>query len=358
MRSNSDDQTRRFVYKPRDPKLIERQATETQSRFLRTNKPEFPRYKSRTGLNQIRFMPPTWEGYDHYSYPIQVHKQVGPDEQSFLCLRMLGKPCPGCEERTRLARAGEKDAANKLRPQDDHVAWIIDRKNIDSSGPELFFFSGKTYREYNMGAIDRISGEMLDIDDPENGYDVTFHFDNRPYEARQVVRRSSPLHPDSRKEQEWLDYIMDHPVPTTLHFCSYEQALEAIEGGVPQHEPEEPKPLRSRSLRDEVYAGETDDPRVVYEEETDDPRVVYEEERERPPRGEIKEQRARYGDERDEGHLLDNREPEERPRTRLREEAPRDVEPSREVNPSRQARSNLRELRPPSQRPSLRERER
>jgi hypothetical protein len=235
------------------------------------------------------------------------------------------------------------------------VAWVIDRDR-ENDGPLLWVYGKPTEIEFSIQSIDESSGDTLYIDNPEEGFDISFRCDNpgvhAKYTARTIARNPSHLSQDNRRQQQWLDYIMEHPVPNTLNFCSYDYLVEALGGSAGSEEPEEPERIRSRSLRDEE---EDYDAPTPFDRDTEE---VYEKEQDEQPRRIVKEQRDLYGDERDEGHLLDNREPEERPRTRLREEAPRDVEPSREVNPSRQARSNLRELRPPSQRPSLRERER
>jgi hypothetical protein len=89
MRSNSDDQTRRFVYRKVDPKFIEERASQSLSSFVQINKSAFPVYKSKAGRNRLRTLPPTWDGATGYGYPFVQHYNVGPDAQSFLCLRML-----------------------------------------------------------------------------------------------------------------------------------------------------------------------------------------------------------------------------------------------------------------------------
>jgi hypothetical protein len=343
MRSNSDDQTRRFVYRKVDPKIIEERASQSLSSFVQINKSVFPVFKSKSGINKLRILPPTWEGAISYAYQIILHYNVGPDGQRFLCLRMLNKPCPICEERQKLSRGGETDAAKQLRPQDGRVSWIIDRDK-EADGPQLWFYGKAAEIEYAMLSLDE-SGDTLYLDDPEAGFDISFRCDNpgphAKYSARRIARNPSHLSQDNRRQQQWLDYIMEHPAPDTLNFCSYNYLVEAIGGNVGSEESQEPEHIRSRSLRDEEEDYGRDE--APFDQDTGE---VYEGgDDENPPH-------SQYGDERDEGHLLDNREPKERPRTRLREEAPR------EVNPSRQARSNLRELRPPSQRPSLRERER
>lgn len=353
MKSPSNGQARRrFQYKPRSAKVVEQRASQQGTMFDAIIKSQYKTFKPKKGENSVRIMPPTWEDADHYAMDVIVHRNVGPDNQSYLCLKMQGKPCAICEERLDLVKHRESDAAKAIRPVDSRVAWVIDRDK-EKEGPMVWVFGWTMDKNIALLCRDRRTGEVLFIDDPEEGYDFSFSKDGEgihtQYRGEQVDRRASPLHDRDKQAEEWLDYIMENPLTDVLNFYSYEHLMEVMHGKPvdPDEEDEvDERPARRRSVRDD-------------DEDEDEVPPPKRTRREPEPEDEVEEDEPKDEDT-EEGEVEDEDEPasEPPPRQRLREPEPEDEAPPprrRQVaDPSEQAREGLRKLRPPGQRPSQR----
>jgi len=342
MRGEGNGQRRRFVYNRADPKVLEQVANQPTTNYVQINKADALVFKASAGNNRLRILPPTWEGADHYAYPIIVHYNVGPDGARYLCLKMLGKPCAICADRVQLVRHGEGEAAKQTRPQDGRVAWVIDRNKQDQ-GPQLWFFGKSAESEYAILARDEDSGDVLYIDDPDEGYDITFKCDNpgkhADYSARRIVRNPSPLSDNPKRMDAWLDYIQNYPVPDALQFYTYNQMLEALGGEVEEKDTVEPERIRSRSIRDEV------EPEPEYDPDTGE---TYEPE----PEPDLRRPLARdveYEETPTPRQAVAKRDVQDEP-----EHRPQRPRPPAHDETTQQARQGLRELRPPGVRPSAR----
>ena len=71
-----------------------------------------------------------------YKKPFKVHKNVGPEEDSVICLKTFGKACPICEHRAQLAKEGEtdKDTLKDMSAKDRVLYVVIPLKGKDPDG--------------------------------------------------------------------------------------------------------------------------------------------------------------------------------------------------------------------------------
>ncbi len=71
-----------------------------------------------------------------YKKPFLVHKNIGPDEDSVVCPKMFGKPCPICEHRSQLSKEGEtdKDTLRELKAKDRVLYAVIPLSGKDPDG--------------------------------------------------------------------------------------------------------------------------------------------------------------------------------------------------------------------------------
>jgi len=210
-------------------------------------KDAFTIYKARAGENAIRICPPTWEGARHYAYPIHVHFRVGPTLASVLCLRrMKNQRCPICEEAEALQKSGDEDSAKDLWPRKQHVAWIIDRKD-ESAGPLLYPMPAQKVDQAIVAICrDPETGELLYVDDVDQGYNLTFQKTgqnlNTQYTGFVLSRRPSAMSSDPKRQEQWEDFIHDHPIPDTLQWRSYDDVKRLFEGVAS----DEAEPARNR----------------------------------------------------------------------------------------------------------------
>jgi len=229
-----------FKYQPRSEEDWEKRANQRGGGFQGYILDDYRMYTLKKGENAIRLLPPTWEGGRHYGYDIHVHFSIGPDKASVLCpYRMAEMPCPICEARARAEKQGDEDGAKELRPSQRVLVWLIDRKDEDK-GPVLWGMPWTVDREITKVSRDRMTNKFYEIDNPEAGYDVYFDREGEgmltKYTGVQLARRATSI------EQDWMDYVVAHPLPDTLLVRDYDEIKALYEGSLPAEEKETPPP--------------------------------------------------------------------------------------------------------------------
>lgn len=375
-----------FVYRgtKRTTEDVKRAATMSTGNYDSMFIDGVPVFKVKEGENVIRIMPPTWPDEDlekwgkDWAIIASVHNNIGVDRGTFLCLdAMRGEPCPICEIRREATDDEERFA---LSPNKRAVAWLINRDD-EGAGPLLWSMPiKKIFKVINARSIDRKSGALVLIDDPDEGFDVIFNCEgagkkNADYTGVDVDRDPSPLHDKEELQDRWMKYIMDNPLPSVLNWPEPEYIEKVLmgkssrradadeaeaEGGAP--------PARSRRGREaETEEGESETRRTPTRrgrggEPPEEDETPPEAEAEAPPR---RTRRSEPEEETEPAPRTTRRraEPEEEapPRRTARRNGPeeeteaeptprriRRVEPEEEEvpEPSRRARGALERLRP------------
>lgn len=230
-----------FKYERRSEDSFQKQAEGGGGSWARVFKDQFKTFKCKEGDHRIRILPPTFEGAEHYALSMWVHSGVGPDRETFLCLnKMKQEPCPVCEEHRRAQReGGDEKYVYSLRPYERRLAWIINRA-AESDGPILYDMPyAKMDKMICAVAKDQETGEVLWIDDPDNGYDIFFNRKGTTqtgtvYSGHAPARRASSISLDEDQQQAWLEYITEHPLDSVLNFYSYEHIQSVFSGSVPR----------------------------------------------------------------------------------------------------------------------------
>ena len=220
-----------FKYKARDAKKWKERSE--QSGFSRRSMfaEGVTLYRTKDGDNCLRILPPTFEDADHYGYEIFVHYGIGPDNDSFLDLEKMLKADvdPINEERMEALNDGDKDYADKLTSRKRVLCYVIDRDD-EEAGLQLWSCPWTVDADITTLAVDKRTGEVLDIDDPDNGYDVEFTRTgkgvNTKYVGVAIARKSSALDNDKA-----LEDAVERPLPETLKFYSYEEIKKVFEAG-------------------------------------------------------------------------------------------------------------------------------
>jgi hypothetical protein len=231
----------RFVYRGGDRTVEElnrrgKQLGGGYDSYLQT---DLQMFKPKEGENTIRILPRSGEPY--WELPIHVHFGVGPDEATYLCLKeMKGEECPVCEARL---GAADKEESDAMRPKGRALCWLIDR-NDQKSGPQLWAMPGRMFRDLRGREVDRRHGGVIKIDDPEEGYDITFSrtgTGNRTaYESIEVDRESSPIHQNEKQQEAWLDYVVDHALDDVLNYYEAEYIGKVMTGRARKASNDEP----------------------------------------------------------------------------------------------------------------------
>ncbi len=219
-----------YEYKKRDAsKIKERESTLGGGDFDKYFRDDVKVFSPAAGDNCIRIMPPTWDGPDHYGFDIWVHYKVGPDEQTYLCLKkMKNEDCPCCDERADALKDGDEDFANELKPKQRVVVALIDR-SAEKEGPQVWAMPWGVDKDLLSRSTDKRTGEVLALDDPHEGFDVDFKKEGAKLQTKYIgislARRESTL-----GKPEWLEWIVDNPLPSLLKYFTYDH-IKAVLGG-------------------------------------------------------------------------------------------------------------------------------
>ena len=226
----------KFQYKPRTTEQLNKRAS--QKGGLRDSfiKDEYQFFTPK-GNMKIRILPPTWtDTPEHWGLDAYVHYNIGPDNAAYLCVKkMKDEDCPICLERLQAEKEGEADYAKALAPTKRVLVWLIDRNNEDA-GPLIWSMPWTVDRDICKLSIDD-AGEIVYLDDPENGYDVLISKEGEgqttKYNGIQIARRQSAL-----GKEVWLDYAIQNPLTDCLHYYDAEY-IKSIFIGKPKHEVED-----------------------------------------------------------------------------------------------------------------------
>lgn len=206
-------------------------------------------FRPKSDDNLVRILPPTFEDADHYGYEVYVHWNVGPDNDAFLCLKaMQGEDCPICEEKARALKDNDKDYADKLNAKKRVFCYVVDRDEEDE-GLLLWAMPWTLDRDVTTLAVDKRTGEVLAVDDPEDGYDVEFTKQgkgrNTEYVGVAIARKRSALDND-----EALDDAIERPVPECLKFYTYDEIDKVFNAGGGAYDDDDDDDDRPRKKKD------------------------------------------------------------------------------------------------------------
>lgn len=225
-----------FKYTPRTTQQMQARASQQGGARDSYIRDEFKLFNAKGGNYSIRILPPTWDDADHYGKDVFVHYNIGPDGGAFLCLdKMNNETCPICEERNSAEKQGEEELAAAMKPTKRVLVWLIDRDK-ENEGPKLWAMPWTFDRDLSACAIDKKTQEVYQLDDPDEGFDVSFEVTGsgttKKYIGIQLDRRPSPLSDDEDEQEEWLEYVSEHPAPDCLVFADEERVAKALSGGV------------------------------------------------------------------------------------------------------------------------------
>lgn len=229
----------KFQYQSRDKSKIDERANQTGSNRENFIVPGFKLFKIQKD-NKVRILPPTWNDPSHYGFDVWVHYNVG-NGSSYACPKLMGKSkfCPICDEVENLKREGKTKEAGELSAKKRVLVWVIDRNN-ESDGPKFWPMPWTLDREIVKQAVDdELKGYLL-VDKPDDGYDIIFskegEKDRTEYVGVKVARKSSPISFKESEVEEWLDFIVDHPVPSIIKYVDVKELSDIFNGITPAEE--------------------------------------------------------------------------------------------------------------------------
>lgn len=230
-----------FKYHKRSSESVSRRAKQSSGAYDNFLPSDVVSFKPREGENAIRIVPwlsddnpdakklrEKWD--DHWGIDIHLHRNVGPDNGSYLCLdKMLGEPCPVCEAR----REASEEEADAWRVNTRILCWVVDR-DAEKTGPQLWAMPLGTSKDISAASTVRGSGDLLLIDHPEEGYDIFFEREGEKkrtrYKQVQADRNSTPLSDNQKTADRWLKYVSDNLLPDLLEYFPYDHIEKVLHG--------------------------------------------------------------------------------------------------------------------------------
>lgn len=180
-------------------------------------------------------------GDKDYVLDYWVHRNVGPAENTVLCLKkMFGKPCPVCEQQALFNKQGKEDEAKALKPQRKVIYNVEDLK--EPGVLKVFDTSHYLFeKELIDEARDDDEGGFVDFADTEEGKTVKFRgtetsFGGRKYlefKSFSFMDRDEPLSDDLQSKAISFDEILI--VPT------YDEVKNTLFGGDDDSDSVEPE---------------------------------------------------------------------------------------------------------------------
>lgn len=260
----------KYMGRERTADDIKRRRTEAMSSYDSFVQPNFTMYKAKEGENNIRILPRSWAKKDMverwgkaWDISIWVHYNVGPDRASYLCLdKMQGEQCPVCEARL---KTDDPDEQRELAPRKRSLCWLIDRDK-EKTGPQWWVMPVGIFDEIGTRSVDKKTGEGIYIDDPNEGFDVSFYRKgtgktSTNYSGVEIMRDPSPLCENAKLQDRWLAFIEENPLPEILNFYDAEHIEKVLYGTVDRRQRDDDDEDERRPSRRASRSDDDDEPK-------------------------------------------------------------------------------------------------
>lgn len=224
---------RKFKARKLSESRLKQRASDSGSMFDALVKNDYPVFSPSEGAHRLRLLPGTFDDDAYWGYLVYIHYGVGPDQGQYLCLDRMGaaEPCPICSERH---SAGlDEETERQLRPTKRVAAWVVDRAT-EKEGPKIWLMPQTVDKDIADRCIDKMTNEVIDIVDPEDGFDIEFTREgssiNTKYIGINIARRPSPVSTDPDTMEKWLDFIEENPLSQCLNYYSSEHIARVFRG--------------------------------------------------------------------------------------------------------------------------------
>lgn len=192
-------------------------------------------------------------GTQWYRRPLKVHRNVGVDNDSVICLRSVGKKCPICDYRDKRAKEGaDKEELKELypKPRSLYVVVPLNLKKFEAR-PMIWDMSDFLFQEILNDALDE-DDENRAFPDLESGKTLSMRIKWKTLGTGTFPDvRSIDFIDRDPYDEEILDQIpclddvlkvMDY---NELHDMFFEESTE-VDGGTLEDIKEEAAPVRTR----------------------------------------------------------------------------------------------------------------
>jgi hypothetical protein len=207
------------------------------------------------------------KGESNYLVDIYVHQNIGPNEDTYICLaKSYNRPCPICEERNELRRtSGDQDEIKSLRPKRRVIYAIWDRDN-ETKGIQVWEVA-HWFMEANLLPLakrPRGGGYVaFTYPDKSEGRHVVFEIkgtgQNIQYTGHQLIEREEDIPDEILEKVPVLDELLYIPDYKEVKTAYLGKGGANDEGQEPEHgdEHEEDLPKFNKPVKKKVcpYGG-------------------------------------------------------------------------------------------------------
>lgn len=162
-----------------------------------------------------------------YKLPFKIHRGIGAEKDSVVCLSSINKPCPICEYKVKRVKEGaDKDELNSLKASDRELYIVNPLDSTKHDAGKMYIFD---ISEYNFQAF--LDKEMKDEDgipddffDPEEGVSLKIRFAAETMGAGKPFAQADKITVIDRKKQYKEAFYMGAPnLDTMLNIKSYDE---------------------------------------------------------------------------------------------------------------------------------------
>lgn len=229
-----------FKYRRPSEAAVRQDSTQSGGAFASIFVDGHDEFKPKKGSTYtIRIAPATWGTDDNppksYAHEVMVNYGVGPDGEGFISRTWAGfDDDPVLEMHDRLRQFGDEYAdllkeqkAKKRRPM-----YVLVQGEEDL-GWRPWAPGWTVQRDIAKASVSKRKKTVKYIDDPEEGYWVTFSRESGgygDYAIDEVDDEPSPISEDPKRQKELLDWLVENPLPDQYKIYSYDEIKRRCDG--------------------------------------------------------------------------------------------------------------------------------
>ena len=214
-----------------------------------------------------------------YKRPFKIHRNIGSDKTTEVCLGSINKPCPVCEYKVKRAKEGaEQDELKALKASDRDLYIVNPHDSPKHEAGKLYVFDISEYLFQNFLDAEMKEDVPDDFFDPEEGVSLKVRFKATTMGTSKPFAEADKITVIDRKKQYKEAFYMTAPdLDAILHVMTYEElwakffevdAEETEEDETPKAKKSAKKKIQDDDEEDEAAARKKK--KVVVEEDEDE----------------------------------------------------------------------------------------
>lgn len=207
-----------------------------------------------------------------YKRPFKIHRNIGVEKQSVVCLTSIGKKCPICEHRAEMIKDGQdKKDTDALKASNRNLYVVIPKNNKKfDEKPHIMDISAAMFQ--NLLAEELEENDQYEVfPDLEQGYTLKIRFDSKTIGSSKPFAEASRIDFEDRDSQYSEDMIKEIPdLDSVLNIMNYQMLEKKFfeMDDADEDDSPPPAPAKTRSKKPEPEPEEENEPEP--EEDADD----------------------------------------------------------------------------------------